>query len=288
MKPTILISGATGSTGSVAASLLLDRGFSVRALVRTNDERAKKLAAQGAEIVTGDFLDFRSVQRAFNGVQRAYFCYPVFPGIVQATVHFVQAAREEDVEYVVNISQRTARADARSESALQHWLAEQVFDRSGVPVTHLRPTAFNEWLLYTRGKIRDGEYGVPFGPTGRFAPISARDQGEVIAAILADPTAHIGKTYPLLGPVELTPPQIAEIVARTLGKAVRYKQIAPEEWVRTVFGGEFPFGAQHLHGITDAHEAGHMAGTNDIVATIIGREPESVAEFVERNRMAFE
>ena len=114
------------------------------------------------------------------------------------------------------------------------------------------------------------------------------DQGEVIAAILADPAAHIGKTYPLLGPVELTPPQIAEIVARTLGKAVRYKQIAPEEWVRTVFGGEFPFGAQHLHGITDAHEAGHMAGTNDIVATIIGREPESVAEFVERNRMAFE
>jgi hypothetical protein len=32
--------------------------------------------------------------------------------------------------------------------------------------------------------------------------------------------------------------------------------------VQTVFGSEFPFGAQHLHGIVQAHAAGHMAGIN--------------------------
>ena len=216
MKPTILISGATGSTGSVAAQLLLEKGFPVRALVRKLDERSEKLKALGAEVVLGDLLDFRSIQPAFKGIQRAYFCYPVFPGIVQATVHFAQAALDEKVEHIVNISQRTCREDAIANSAIQHWLAERVFDRSGVPVTHLRPIAFAEWLLYSRHKISEGEYGVPFGPTGRFAPISARDQGEVIAAILAEPVEHIGKTYPLLGPVELTPPEIAAIVTKTL------------------------------------------------------------------------
>lgn len=288
MKPTILIAGATGATGSVATKVLLEKGFPVRALVHSEDERSQQLKALGAEIALGDYRDFRSLQRAFAGVQRAYFVYPVFPGIVQATVHFAQAALEAQLEHVVNISQRTSREDAKSESALEHWIAERAFDWSGVPITHLRPTAFNEWLLYTRGKIRDGEYGVPFGPTGRFAPVSARDQGEVIAAILADPTEHKGKTYPLFGPVELTPPEIAEIASKTLGKEVRYRQISPEEWVRIVFGGEFPFGAQHLHGIVQAHEAGHMAGTNDIVEKLTGHEPESVAEFVERNRKAFE
>lgn len=287
MKPAILISGATGSTGTVAANLLLEKGFPIRALVHKHDERSEKLKAQGAEVVVGDFHDFRSIQPAFEGIQRAYFCYPVAPGLVEATVHFAQAALDAKVEYVVNISQRTCREDAIAVSAIEHWLAERVFDRSGLAVTHLRPTAFNEWLLYFRHKIRDGEYTVPFGPTGKFAPISARDQGEVIAAILADPTAHIGKTYPLLGLVELTPPQIAEIVSKTLGKEVRYKQVKPEEWVQIVFGGESAFAAQHLYGIVHQHERGDMAGTNDIVEKITGHKPESVAEFVERNRPAF-
>ncbi len=207
--------------------------------------------------------------------------------IATATVHFAQAALDAKVEYLVNISQRTSREDAISESAIEHWLAERVFDRSGIPVTHLRPTAFNEWLLYTRGKISAGEYAVPFGPTGTFAPVSARDQGEVIAAILADPAEHIGKTYSLHGPVELTPPQIAENVSRTLGREVRYRQIAPEEWIQTVFGGEFPFGIQHLYGIVQQHERGDMAGTNDNIERITGHKPESVAAFVERNRQAF-
>jgi uncharacterized protein YbjT (DUF2867 family) len=212
----------------------------------------------------------------------------VAPGVVQATVHFAQAALDAKLEYVVNISQRTSRADAISESAIEHWLAEQVFDRSGVPVTHLRPTAFNEWLLYTRGKIAEGEYGVPFGPTGKFAPVSARDQGHVIAALLADPSDHAGKTYSLHGPVELTPPQIAEIVSETLGKPVRYRQIAAEEWIETVFGGEFPFGVQHLNGIVQQHERGDMAGTNDNVEKLTGEKPGSVTDFVQRNRAAFQ
>lgn len=156
MKPTILIAGATGATGSVAAKLLLEKGFPARALVHSNDERASKLKTQGAEIVIGDYLDFRSIQRAFNGVLRAYFVYTIRPGIVQATTHFAAAALEAKTEFLVNMSQRTSRKDAKSESALQHWLAERVFDWAGTPVCHLRPTAFNEWLLYMRKGIRDG------------------------------------------------------------------------------------------------------------------------------------
>jgi hypothetical protein len=54
-------------------------------------------------------------------------------------------------------------------------------------------------------------------------------------------------------------------------------------------GKEHPYRA----GRTDqsrnpAHEAGHMAGTNDVVGKLTGHRPESVAEFVERKPKAFE
>ena len=59
---------------------------------------------QGVEIVGGDLLDFRAVRRAFDGTQRAYFVFPIRPGIVQATAHFAQAALEAKAEFIVNMS----------------------------------------------------------------------------------------------------------------------------------------------------------------------------------------
>jgi uncharacterized protein YbjT (DUF2867 family) len=288
MKPTILITGATGSTGSVAANLLLTQGFPVRAFVHSDDERARKLAAAGAEIAIGDLLEFRAVRRALDGVQRAYFVYPLDPGIMQATVQFAQAAREARIEFIVNMSQKSARREAKSDAALQHWLAEQVLDWSGTPVAHLRPTYFADWLLYMRNMIREGRMSVPFGTTGRHAPIAAEDQAAVIAAILADPGSHAGQVYPLFGPVELTAPEIASIVSQTLGKQVRYEKITATQWAREVRGQNAPFLAQHLDEVAIDHHDGIFAGTNDLVERIAGRRPMTVAEFVEKHRKAFQ
>jgi NAD(P)H dehydrogenase (quinone) len=288
MKATILIAGATGATGSVATKRLLAKGYTVRALVHREDDRSRDLQALGAEVAIGDYLDFPAMRRAFVGVQRAYFVYPMRPAIVQATTHFAEAALEAKAEFIVNMSQRTSRRDSKSECAVQHWLAERVFVGAGTSVCHLRPTAFNEWLLYMRKGIGTGKYDVPFGPTGRFAPVSARDQGELIAAILGDPSSHEGKTYELFGPEELTPPQIAEIVGKTLGKEVRYTQTTGERWVSDITGGaKIPFLDQHLDGIVFDHTAGGMAGTNDNIARFTGHAPETVAAFVERHRHAF-
>ena len=99
-----------------------------------------------------------------QGVQRAYFCYPIRPGIIQATAYFAQAAKEAGIDGVVNMSQVSAREDAKSHASCDHWLAERVFDWSGLTVAHLRPTLFAEWLLYLAPMIRAGLLHVPFGP----------------------------------------------------------------------------------------------------------------------------
>src|SRR4029079_7884825 len=145
-KELFLITGATGNTGAHTVRLLRERGRRVRALVHTLDERAARLREQGAEVVQGDLLDFPTVSAATAGVSAAYFNYPVAPGLVEATANFVQAASEAGVHAVVNMSQISARREAKSNAARQHWLAERLLDRTAMVTTHLRPTFLAEWI----------------------------------------------------------------------------------------------------------------------------------------------
>jgi NAD(P)H dehydrogenase (quinone) len=181
-----LITGATGGTGGYTVRQLLAKKQAVRVLAHRADDRSKQLRELGAEVVLGDFLDFDAIRAALQGIQRAYFCYPISPGIVQASAQFAQAAKEAGVEVIVNMSQKSARSDAKSVAARQHWLSERVFDWSGVPSVHVRPGFFAEWLLYLAPLIRQGRMVGPFGTKGRHAPVAAEDQARLIVAILQD------------------------------------------------------------------------------------------------------
>jgi NAD(P)H dehydrogenase (quinone) len=288
----VLVTGATGDTGRATVNELLARGHNVRALAHGQDDRSKRLQERGVEVVYGDLLDFDQVRAALSGVQRAYFVYPIRPGILQATAYFAQAAKEAGVDGIVNMSQKSAREDAKSHAATDHWLAERVFDWSGLTVAHIRPTYFAEWLLYIAPMIKAGLLHVPFG-TGKHAPIAAEDQGRVIAGILVDPAAHKGKIYPLFGPVEYTYEETARVLGRVLGKHVQYKQVDFEEFSRTLqssgknAGRENSFLFQHLREVAIDHQNGIFAGTNDLVEKLGGRPPMTLEAFIEKHRAAF-
>jgi NAD(P)H dehydrogenase (quinone) len=281
----VLVTGATGDTGRATVDELLARRYQVRALAHGQDERSERLSDRGVEVVYGDLLDFGQVKAALDGVQRAYFVYPIRPGILEATAYFAQAAKEAGVDGIVNMSQISAREDAKSHAATDHWLAERVFDWSGVTVAHIRPTYFAEWLLYLAPMIKTGRLHVPFG-TGKHAPIAAEDQGRVIAGILEDPARHGGKIYPLYGPVEFTYQETAEVLSRVLGKRVEYKQVDFEVFRQNMeavgkastVGNSFLF--QHLREVAIDHQNGIFAGTNDLVEKIGGRPPMTLEVFI--------
>ena len=172
----------------------------------------------------GDLLDLNFVTEATRDIDTAYFCYPIKPGILQATAYFAQAAKENGLKGIVNMSQISSRRDSQSHAAQDHWIAEQVFNSFGLNVTHVRPTYFAEWLLYLAPMIAQGVMNVPF-KDNRHAPIAAEDQARVIAAVLEDPAPHAGKVYPLYGPVELTQEEIAAEAGKALGIEVKYNYV---------------------------------------------------------------
>jgi NAD(P)H dehydrogenase (quinone) len=287
MARNILITGATGKTGSHAASTLLGQGHRVRALVHRADERAARLAAAGAEVVTGDLLDLDAVSRAAKGVDAAYFTYPIAPGLLDASATMLQAAEENGVGAVVNMSQISARRDAGSNAARQHWIAERLFDHFSGTVTHLRPTFFAEWLINFWDRAT-GELRLPLADA-HHAPIAAEDQGRVIAAILASPQPHAGKTYPLFGPVELDHYQIAAAMTRVLGRPVTYVPVEFDQF-RTALerGGWNAHLIQHLSHVTVDYRNGIFSGTNDVVRDLTGTAPLTVEAFIERNKQRFD
>ena len=285
-----LITGATGKTGAHTVRSLRERDLRVRALVRTLDERAARLGELGAEVVQGDLLDFRAVSAATAGVTAAYFNYPIAPGLVEATTNFVQAASEAGVHAVVNMSQISARREAKSNAARQHWLAERLLDRSAFVTTHLRPTFFMEWLngFWVRAGGNEGIYRLPLADV-RHAPIAAADQARVIAAILQNPDPHDRQIYPLFGAEELDWYAIAAKVQDTLGIPVRYEPIEISTFAAglTAAGGSAHI-VQHLSNVTQDYRDGVFSGINNLVEVIGGNKPMTVEEHVAATHADFD
>lgn len=306
--PTILVTAATGATGRAALNNLLESGQKVRALAHRKDERSNALQRLGAEVVIGDFNDFHSVKAALVGIKRAYFCYPFSKGLVQATAQFGQAAKENGVEAIVNMSQIVAREGAISHASFDHWLSERVFDWTGLGITHLRPPFFSELFLTFASMIKQGQVYSPFA-NGKAAFISAEDQGRVIAEILKNPAPHKGKTYSLSGPEELSFQEAIEIAGQALGKPISY-HLVPFAVMRENIaaksmktgqnnmmsgygesnqsnGKEEPHFFQHLQAAHQDFENGLFRGVNTNVEDITGTPPMSIKQFVTKHRAVF-
>ncbi|KAK0481183.1 putative hscarg dehydrogenase [Armillaria luteobubalina] len=73
-RKLIVVFGATGNQGgSVVASLLKNKNYVVRAVTRNPDsDKAKTLAARGAQVVAADMNDYKSLVKALEGAHTAY------------------------------------------------------------------------------------------------------------------------------------------------------------------------------------------------------------------------
>src|SRR5499433_2487622 len=297
----IIVTGAAGRVGGVGGAVveaLRRRGLPVRALVRSDDERAAALRALGAEVVVGDLTRAGDVARAMAGCRRLYFGMSVSAPYLEATVTAAAVAREQgDLEVFVNISQMTVSqmsltAMTDSPQQRQHWLAEQVLNWSGLPVVHVRPTVFLQNFFFSawaaESIAKEGAIRLPFG-IGRTSPVDVQDVAEVIAAILASPTPHIGKVYELTGPRSQDMHGVAAEYAAALGRPITYVDVPLEQWRDQELRGrnlpEHVFA--HLLTMARLHAANRYDRLTHDVEAIIGRPATGVRDFVAQHAELF-
>ncbi|WP_281395542.1 NAD(P)H-binding protein [Nonomuraea endophytica] len=269
----ILVTGAAGGsqggTGRMVAELLLERGHHVRAFVRQDDHRAEELRKRGAEVVVGDLREISQVVKAFDGVSRVYFTYPVTAGLLDATASVAAAARRAGVERVVEVSQLDASPEAFTPRMRRHWLSEQVFDWAEVGAVHLRAAVFFENLEVAAD---EGELALPLGaPDTKIPLIAAEDVARVAAGFLEE-AGPVDRVVPLTGQMAT-----AQEAAAALG--LEYVDVAPEVWEeRAMERYGDPYTVEHLThlwGIFRLIGAGDhpLYRVTDVIERVGGRAP---------------
>jgi uncharacterized protein YbjT (DUF2867 family) len=290
----VLITGA-GGVGRNVAERLRAAEVPVRVMVRRDDDRAAQLRALGAEVVLGDLTKPETVAAALAGARSMYFAMPVSPDHLLAATVAASVAREYGkLDALIGmsqmtVSQMTATSTAESRQQRLHWLAEQVLNWSGLPVVHIRPTAFLDNPLFTTlpaETIRaNGTIVLPFG-NGRTSPVAVDDVAHTVAAVLRDPVPHVGHIYELTGPRSVDMTELAEIFTKQLGRPVAYVDVPLERWRDEVLStaGLPPHVEDHIVTMCRLHQQNRYDRTSGDVERLTGEPAQSIDEFVAAHR----
>jgi uncharacterized protein YbjT (DUF2867 family) len=209
----ILVTGATGTVGRHVVEQLVDRGIEVRAVTRTPESAA--LPAK-AEVVRGD-LDTPDPE-LFRGVDRMYLL------AVGDTKLTVDLAKQAGVRRVVTLS-----SAAEDEF---HRGVENIVESSGLEWTHVRPGMFMANLKDWADGVRAGVVREPYARAAQ-APVHEVDIAAVVTTALAE-DGHTGRIYTLTGPQLLDKVKQARDIGEAIGKSVRFEEVSPQQWRKTV------------------------------------------------------
>lgn len=253
-KKIIAVIGATGAQGGgLVRAILADRQgpFAARAITRdVTSDKARALAAQGAEVVAGDVDDAASLKRAFTGAYGAFCVTPFWAHMspekeMEEARNLARAAKEAGVQHVIwSTLEDTRRFMPLSDDrmpTLQGKYKVPHFDVKGEAnrfFTELDvPTTFLQTAFYWDNFIYFGSGPQP-GPDGRLAitfplgkakmpGIAVEDIGKTAYGIFKKGKELIGKTISISGE-NLTGAQMAAALSKALGKEVVYNDVPPE------------------------------------------------------------
>lgn len=195
----ILVTGATGRTGTEVVKALLERDQQVTALVRDKD-RASRLAELGVGLVVGDIGDPDSWGAAFDGADKVFLLSPESRDMPEQHGSFAEAAGKAGVKHLLRMS-IIAAMDPHAPLALAKWHggADLAVAASGVPYSIIQPAWFMQnTIMYKSTIVSDGEIHGAMGD-GKIGIIDTRDIAASAAAILSS-DGHEGQTYVLTGP----------------------------------------------------------------------------------------
>ncbi|MBL8628396.1 MAG: NmrA family NAD(P)-binding protein [Rhodospirillaceae bacterium] len=216
----ILLTGATGKTGMVAAAKIAAAGKKARVVTR-DAARATKLAEMGHEIAVGDAADGAFMKEAMRGIKRAFLLLANTQNQGDMEAQFTDIAKAAGVRHIVKISSIEAHAGIGAKVPEMHATSEAYIKASGVAWTMVKPNFYMQTLLAAaKGIQARGELTMPIGKT-RISMIDCRDSGEIVAKTLLE-SGHEGQSYKLTGPEAVSFDDVAKRMTAILGKEVKY------------------------------------------------------------------
>lgn len=230
---TVVVTGAAGFVGNNTIKLLLERGYSVRAMVRSVEKAKMRLGKFGdqVEIVQGTVEDREGLKRVMKDATAVVHTVAIsmekggqtYDEVnYQGTINVVDAAEHAGVKRFINISQNGADSKLPYRFLASKGKAQEYVASSKLHWTALRPSAifgpqdefFNTFARLV--KLTPIVFPLIGGGKAAFQPVSIYDVAEATVRSLEDDST-IGKELVLGGPEVLTLGEIEKRVIETLG-----------------------------------------------------------------------
>ena len=284
----ILVTGATGTTGSELVRQLNAAGAEFKIMVR-NSQKARDLFGNDVSddrIVEGDFTDPASLEAVLSGVERAYLCSTPTEDMEELHGSFVEAAKNAGTRHIVRLSVLVG-ALADTSLVKQHVATDKMLQDSGVAYTLLRPHFFMQNLLAHAHTIKtDGAFYEPM-KDGKISLVDIRDIAAVALRALTE-DRHEGKIYTLTGPDALSFNEIAALFSEALGREIKYVDVEPDATRAAML--DFGLPEYRADGILELYVIfadGKVTEVSRDTADVTGRPATSFAQFARDHAAVF-
>src|SRR5690242_17723193 len=208
----ILVTGASGLSGSAVVREFARRHSPIRALVRSREKAQALEALPTVELVEGDMLRPETLAEVLCGVERVLLLSSADPQMVQAQCAFIDAAKKAQVRHIVKFSGLNSALDSPFLFARMHAEIERSLERSGLAWTHLRPSQFMQvYLREVPTIVAQGAFFLSL-EDAKLAPVDSEDIAKAACVLLTTP-GHEGKIYEMTGPQALSMKEIAEEIS---------------------------------------------------------------------------
>ncbi len=257
----VLVTGATGKTGSRIATRLADRGIDIRRGSRQ-------------ETPAFDWNDESSWEACLTGVTSVYINYSPDTRVGSATdtiSKFVSNARRQGVRRLVFL---TGRGETEAQDC------ERIVLESDIESTIVRSAWFNQ--NFSEGEFLDmvleGTLALPSGSVSE-PFVDLDDLADVAVAALTQ-DGHAGEIYEVTGPRLLTFGDVAAELAHAVGRDIDYLEVPQETFVAGVAESgapeEFVHAMDYLFSVV---MDGRNSYLSDGVTRALGRPPKDFSEF---------
>ncbi|MBB3825389.1 NmrA family NAD(P)-binding protein [Xanthomonas arboricola] len=281
---SILVTGATGTVGSLVTQGLADAGAQVTALVR---QRGKRPFPAGVTEVVADLTDVASMRVALASARTLFLLNAVTPDEVTQALIALNLAKEAGIERIVYLSVIHADTYTNVPHFTGKHSVERMIESLDIPATILRPAYFMQNEGMVQQTITDyGVYPMPIGAKG-IAMIDARDIAEIAVIELLRRDRADGPlprvTLDLVGPQALTGADAARVWSAALGREIAYAgdDVAAFEAQLASYGPSWLAYDMRLMMAGIQRFGMHAAeGTVETLQAMLGRPLRSYADFV--------
>src|SRR5215472_4642179 len=235
----ILVTGASGLSGSAAIREFARQQTPVRALVRSRAKAHDLEMLPTVELVEGDMLRPETLANALSGVERILLISTADQQMLETQCAFIDAAKKADVRHIVKFSGLNSALDSPFLFTRMHAEIERYLEHSGLTWTHLRPGQFMQvYLREVPTIVSKCAFFLPL-EDAKLAPVDIEDIAQAAFVLLTTP-GHEGESYEMTGPQALSMTEIAEQISLAIGKTVRYVNISQAERRRALLAAGVP------------------------------------------------